>query len=107
LYLYNWIITIDQEVEYFWKEKVTGAAILFYLNRYISLASFVISLVDWMPMTDKVRNLPLPPLSRKLTFTRLAFAGLRCFALTHGNWFLATLVFVLSLVPLGVNLVNT
>ncbi|TBU24160.1 hypothetical protein BD311DRAFT_868333 [Dichomitus squalens] len=118
LYLYNWLITIDQEVEYFWKGKVTGAAILFYLNRYISLASFVISLVDWMPMTDKVRNRPSSFVADCIAYSIYsfavelvpyvpwaAFAGLRCFALTHGNWVLATLVFMLSLVPLGVNLV--
>ena len=43
-------------MEYFWSRQVTGATILFFVNRYISLASFILTFVDYKPMSDKVRD---------------------------------------------------
>ena len=34
---YEYLITFQREVQLFWKGKWTGAAILFYFNRYLSL----------------------------------------------------------------------
>lgn len=35
LVLYEHAITLDQEIYLFWKSKPNGAAILFFLNRYV------------------------------------------------------------------------
>ena len=56
IFLYDWFLTIDGEMEYFWNRQVTGATILFFVNRYISLASFILTFVDYKPMSDKVRD---------------------------------------------------
>lgn len=37
LTVYYWTVTIDEEVETFWKGRLTGATVLFVLNRYIGL----------------------------------------------------------------------
>ncbi|KIK71467.1 hypothetical protein GYMLUDRAFT_33643 [Collybiopsis luxurians FD-317 M1] len=35
LLVYKWLITLDQEIEYFWTGKWTLSRILFFLNRYV------------------------------------------------------------------------
>ena len=35
--LYEHMITLGIEVNYFWSSKVTGATILFFANRYLNL----------------------------------------------------------------------
>ena len=37
LIVFEHCITFEMEVDYFWKQKLTGASVLFYLNRYIML----------------------------------------------------------------------
>lgn len=37
LVVYEYLITLEREVQLFWKGKWTGAAVLFYFNRYLSL----------------------------------------------------------------------
>ena len=62
LIIFESLITIGQEVKYFWSGKVTGAAILFYLNRYLTLISFVDTMFGYIsPKSDKV-CFPLSPI---------------------------------------------
>ncbi|KAI0681955.1 hypothetical protein C8T65DRAFT_549747, partial [Cerioporus squamosus] len=35
--MYEYCITIGQEVRLFWGKKITGAAVLFFFNRYLVL----------------------------------------------------------------------
>ena len=37
LYWYEYLITLDQEITLFWTRKITGATVLFFCNRYLSL----------------------------------------------------------------------
>ena len=39
LILYDYLLTFDAEVKYFWSTKVTGASVLFIANRYLNLVS--------------------------------------------------------------------
>ena len=56
--LYDYAITFDEEVEMFWKDafakrKLTGAAALFLVNRYLVLGLRLANLFGFAPMTDK------------------------------------------------------
>lgn len=55
--LYEYIITIGKEVQLFWNRKVTGASVLFFLNRYIVLGLNLYALpVTSIPVSDGVRQ---------------------------------------------------
>ena len=40
LLAFEYFITLSQEVELFWKRRVTGASVLFFFNRYLILISW-------------------------------------------------------------------
>lgn len=42
LCFYEYIITIDLEVDFFWRGRLTGATLLFLTNRYIVMATLVL-----------------------------------------------------------------
>ena len=48
------ILTLDDEVELFWRTNLTGAAVLFLSNRYIVLLMGVYVLCGFVTMSDKV-----------------------------------------------------
>ena len=48
------MITLGREVELFWKGRLTGAAVLFFFNRYLSLVVDVYGLLENMHVPDKV-----------------------------------------------------
>ncbi|PIL24614.1 hypothetical protein GSI_12498 [Ganoderma sinense ZZ0214-1] len=56
LIIFESILTIGQEAKYFWSRKATGVAVLFYLNKYLTLIFFV----------DTMSGYIVPP-SNKLT----------------------------------------
>ncbi|TFK78432.1 hypothetical protein K466DRAFT_614166 [Polyporus arcularius HHB13444] len=57
LFIYDTFLTFDQEVAYFWTiKRISGAALLFFANKWISMIVYVISLVDFASFpSDKVR----------------------------------------------------
>ncbi|KAM5541388.1 hypothetical protein V8D89_004942 [Ganoderma adspersum] len=60
---YEYFITISEEVKYFWKRKLTGASILFFLNRYLPLTfsrAFALTNRNWT-MAFLVGSLSLVP----------------------------------------------
>ena len=52
--LYEYLVTVHLEVKSFWKGRFTGAAILFYLNRYTTLLGNMYNLTVFIPMSDSV-----------------------------------------------------
>ncbi|KAF8591752.1 hypothetical protein K439DRAFT_1611030 [Ramaria rubella] len=38
---YDWILTLPMEINRFWKPNITGPTVLFFLNRYFPLISFI------------------------------------------------------------------
>ncbi|KAM5541474.1 hypothetical protein V8D89_005028 [Ganoderma adspersum] len=48
LIIYESIITTGQEARYFWSERLTGAAVLFYLNKYLTLVSFIYTMCGFV-----------------------------------------------------------
>ena len=60
LFLWECIITTGDEVAYFWHRKPTGAAALFFLNKYLSMGYLLMNFIGYSPMSDQVRPVLLP-----------------------------------------------
>ena len=68
LLFYDYILTFDKEVGLFWKKKISGASLLFFCNRYLTLLTQMFDMVQFTTdMSDEVRvrrglpaTLPLP-----------------------------------------------
>ena len=54
--LYDYCLTFIQEIELFWMSAWTGAAVLFFMNRYIPLVSVVVNSTRF-GITGSVRRL--------------------------------------------------
>ncbi|KAI0704488.1 hypothetical protein C8T65DRAFT_696536 [Cerioporus squamosus] len=103
--LYEYVITIDREVNAFWYRAPTGASILFLSNRYLSFVVNVLGLIEFGHLSDEscasiARGLSVLTFMNYLPWA--AFSGLRAYALCRGVM-LSTLVFLLALVPLPIN----
>ncbi|PIL30268.1 hypothetical protein GSI_07446 [Ganoderma sinense ZZ0214-1] len=48
--LYEYVITFGVEVELFWEKEITGASIVFFLNRYLVLSYNLVQLPSWFPL---------------------------------------------------------
>ncbi|KAL1940881.1 hypothetical protein VTO73DRAFT_7922 [Trametes versicolor] len=102
LLAYEFLITFDQEVEMFWVRKMTGASVLFLSNRYLLLLGYILVMCEYIPMSDTmVKAQSVIHFLQYLPWA--AFSGLRAFALNGQSWPLPTLIFLLSLMPMGVN----
>ncbi|PIL30323.1 hypothetical protein GSI_07507 [Ganoderma sinense ZZ0214-1] len=49
LVLYEYLVTFSAEVQLFWRRDITGASILFFVNRYMMLSYVLISLLWYWP----------------------------------------------------------
>ena len=45
LYIYDYLITLPEEVSHFWRAKLTGATVLFFLARYTTMACLLLEFV--------------------------------------------------------------
>ncbi|KAI0695047.1 hypothetical protein C8T65DRAFT_666004, partial [Cerioporus squamosus] len=114
LLLYDYLITFSSEVELFWTgASVTAAPLLFYTTRYLGLLSMVLDRVQAAPISHQYVPFydSCDALVRASSFVNYlqdipvgVFSGLRVFALSKGNIGVASIVFVLSLAPLGTNM---
>lgn len=52
--LWEYIITTDQEVELFWKRRLSGASMIFLANRYFVIVNCCINLAGFLPLSDEV-----------------------------------------------------
>ncbi|KAI0722599.1 hypothetical protein C8Q76DRAFT_782821 [Earliella scabrosa] len=132
LLAYEYIVTLDREVNLFWTQKITMASVLFIANRYIALFVNLMYLPYDVTLQAStiifIRLEQLSPLllpNRVLTVRRRSsckvnsyistimqysqyipwavFSAMRAFALSSRTWPLALGVFVLSLGPSVIN----
>ncbi|KAI0704982.1 hypothetical protein C8T65DRAFT_810010 [Cerioporus squamosus] len=96
-----------REVDLFWGSKITGASILFLSNRYLSLLSMITQTVTSLPMSPQscaTLTNAVAAFSVLQYFPWAAFSCLRTYALCeHRRWTVATVVFLLYSVPIGMN----
>ncbi|KAI0730417.1 hypothetical protein C8Q76DRAFT_613684 [Earliella scabrosa] len=97
LYWYDYLITLDQELELFWTGKITGATVLFFVNRYLSL--FVtVYLFPWLPFSMNFKTC-IGAIAEYLQYVPWAvFSSMRMFALGGQNWILTVVVLLLSII---------
>ncbi|KAI0088416.1 hypothetical protein BDY19DRAFT_196924 [Irpex rosettiformis] len=103
LFLWDFLITMGYEVEYFWGRKITAASALFLLNRYVSL---VITIMQFFsPAFFQTAHVcgPFVRVLQSLLVLSLviagAFAAIRVYAIWQRSWSLALPVFMLAMVP--------
>ncbi|RPD56460.1 hypothetical protein L227DRAFT_614597 [Lentinus tigrinus ALCF2SS1-6] len=104
LVLYDQLLTFDRELRLVWRRKVTGATVLFVLNRYLLLARFLVVFASYNISSQE----GYACLSRQQGDTApylvwAAFASLRVYALTDHVWWLAVIVFFASSMPAATN----
>ncbi|TFK86763.1 hypothetical protein K466DRAFT_618635 [Polyporus arcularius HHB13444] len=111
LIFYEHLLTFGDEVEMFWKRKFTGATAIFLLNRYLILVSYLMELATVWIKSDNVSTQSCAVVIRTndvfyyaIYIPWAAFGALRAYALTNRNWPLAIFVFLLSLVPYGMDM---
>ncbi|KAJ8489209.1 hypothetical protein ONZ51_g3053 [Trametes cubensis] len=122
LLIYDYLLTLRHEVRFVWSRKFTGATVLFLLNRYTIILLYLVDVITLFPIIPKVvlatvarRNVlrfdcRCPGTGRFITVLEVlpyiiwaAFSSLRAYALSSRNLPIGLLIFLLSLVPAGVN----
>lgn len=68
LFFYDYLITIGQEIEVVWRRKLTGATLLYVLNRYLIFIFFPFYLVV---MFDESL-----PCEVRISFSSMVYIGL-------------------------------
>ena len=54
LLFYDYILTLDKEAKLFWKRKISGPSLLFLSNRYLTVLTQVLDVVQFTSdMSDK------------------------------------------------------
>ncbi|KAI0695044.1 hypothetical protein C8T65DRAFT_815229 [Cerioporus squamosus] len=111
--MYDYVIMFGEEVQLFWTNKLTGATVLYFANRYISLLFVIMGVVQTFGrFSDQVslcRLLSCPRVVKALAGVSYSqyiiwasFSGLRAYALSRQR-VLSAFVFLLLLVPAGIN----
>ena len=54
LIIYEYIVTFSTEAQLFWAGGVTGASVLFFVNRYMLLVYALLSLLQLLPIIHTV-----------------------------------------------------
>ncbi|OBZ73410.1 hypothetical protein A0H81_07276 [Grifola frondosa] len=49
LFIYDYMITIGQEIDFIWSAPLNGATIVFSLNRYVNLATSLFNILQFVP----------------------------------------------------------
>ncbi|KAI0660005.1 hypothetical protein C8Q70DRAFT_913775, partial [Cubamyces menziesii] len=116
LIFYEYGITINSEVRLIWRRKVTGASILFVLNRYIMIMDNIVTLASFPAMSNRVSLSHLAKcyalawidvvLNLLPYFVWNAFSTMRVYAISGRDWRISALVCVLMLGPIISNIYN-
>ncbi|KAM5536576.1 hypothetical protein V8D89_009671 [Ganoderma adspersum] len=114
--IYDYVITFGREVNLFWTHKYTGASVLFFLNRYVTLVWNIMGLAQLGQISEQplmwtsfltICSCPVyykvfSAISYSQYIIWAAFSGLRAYALSRSR-VLAIFLFVLASVPAGIN----
>ncbi|RPD56564.1 hypothetical protein L226DRAFT_455382 [Lentinus tigrinus ALCF2SS1-7] len=106
---YEYLITFDSEIRLVWSRRITGASVLFFLNRYIMLLQNVITVPSFVPISNTAcRALGWMDIILSLLpyFVWNAFSTLRTYALCGRDRRIPALVCLLLCGPVVANLYN-
>ncbi|OCH84465.1 hypothetical protein OBBRIDRAFT_741595 [Obba rivulosa] len=91
LVFYDHITTLPREVNLIWGRKLNSVTLLFYLNRWATFMWAVVQLAEFA----------------SLDTLSVIFSAIRVYAISGGSWIWPMIVFTLSMVPVGTNLVRS
>ncbi|RDX54020.1 hypothetical protein OH76DRAFT_1469432 [Lentinus brumalis] len=107
LFIYDTLITLDREVACFWNPRRSGASLLFFANKWISMTLYVMTLSEHASFpSNKCSSFVIAAQAMVvLQFVPwAAFSALRAYVLSRSKP-LGLLILALSLVPVAANLV--
>ncbi|KAI0828861.1 hypothetical protein BC628DRAFT_1417259 [Trametes gibbosa] len=106
---FEYVFTFRQEIDYFWRRKITGASALFFMTRYLALVVNIIETSGFAPITQEpIAQMCTPYVLAGYILSSIQylpwgfFSALRVYALANRVYRmpLSILVLLLSLVPL-------
>ncbi|KAJ3008483.1 hypothetical protein NUW54_g3141 [Trametes sanguinea] len=114
LMVYDWLISLDQEIATIWSKPRTGASVLYLFNRYSLLVSYVLNISTIGRMSTQAHLLSVDP---NLKLCRSAMdqhwfgilvsaQSCRVYALTGQNKALSGLTLALGMMPFIVNVAS-
>ncbi|RPD59803.1 acid protease [Lentinus tigrinus ALCF2SS1-6] len=102
---YDWLLTLDEEINLFWNRRVSAASILYFAIRYLVIIFWIMGYP-----TNNLRGVSCEAYMYTIMVTQLliyvfpaAFSALRVYALTAKNKILAAIVFLFALGPVYAN----
>ncbi|TFK91432.1 hypothetical protein K466DRAFT_452966, partial [Polyporus arcularius HHB13444] len=118
LFIYDTFVTLDREVACFWTDQRTGASLLFFANKWISMTLYILVLVEFssFPVCECCKSslgfcscssfaMAEYAIGVLQFLPGAAFSSLRAYVLSRSK-LLGISVFALSLAPVGANLVD-
>ncbi|KAI0709856.1 hypothetical protein C8Q76DRAFT_82092 [Earliella scabrosa] len=106
--LYDYCLTFIQEIELFWMSAWTGAAVLFFMNRYITLVFKIYAFLSFAPAlftsdaVCRVGNQINTVFDMMQYIPWAGFSALRAYAMSR-NRTISLLIAALHFVPIVVN----
>ncbi|RPD79339.1 hypothetical protein L226DRAFT_455307, partial [Lentinus tigrinus ALCF2SS1-7] len=111
LFLWDYFVTLDREIEYVWGQKLSAASVLFISNRYVNLLITILELIEQAPFQTPERSVRCPPVVRVLqsllilaSFIVAIFVTLRVYATWSRDWRPALPILALALLTPAANL---
>ncbi|TBU42033.1 hypothetical protein BD309DRAFT_897071 [Dichomitus squalens] len=108
VFLYDTMITTGEEIRCFWGRKLTAAAVLFWMNKYMTMIFLVWDLASYFNISNASCAASAKgtyAVNYSIYLVWAAFTAMRIYALRK-NMLLSVIAFALSVVPFGVNLVT-
>lgn len=101
LFLWDYMVTLDDEVRYFWRGKMTLASVLFMVNRYVNLLIAMMEIMAQSPFQNIKSCGPFVRVLQSFLVISLlisaAFATLRIYAIWGCDWRPAAPILALAL----------
>ncbi|RDX40552.1 hypothetical protein OH76DRAFT_1490188 [Lentinus brumalis] len=104
VFIYDVLITLDREVACFWTSEQSGASLLFFSNKWISVTLYVMMTLVGSASFPSDQRLVIEAMTVLQLVPAAVFSALRAYALS-GSKLLGLLILTLSLGPVGANLV--
>ncbi|KAI0081380.1 hypothetical protein K474DRAFT_1337673 [Panus rudis PR-1116 ss-1] len=107
--VYDTILTFPQEARCIWRRKLTGASLLYFLIRYITLLNMGIRVFGNQPLPSNVQVCTIlryvTIVIEILTVIAIAvFECLRVWAISGKSWWLTTTVLILVIITLAIDI---
>lgn len=108
-YLYDWLLNFDREWQVVWTRKLTGASILYILNRYVGIIGQALSIACRFAHLPCTSDYVIFQLSNGFIVLQItiwaAFSSLRVYGICGRQWKIPLLVIIFGMVPAISNLV--